>query len=139
MNQNKRLLELRLIIVAPNINLKTFLVNKHACIWKSIPVICYYGVSAHGKELVDVMSGFGAKGPLKKAVVTQDLHYYCASNIVSFLKDLFINDNQKHQFELESKEIQSLTISTIKRLQNTAHDRVFPWWLNSAKTKYLLL
>ena len=74
------------------------------------------------------MSGFGAKGPLKKAVVTQDLQYYYASNIVSFLKDLFIDDNQKHQFELESKEIQSITISAIKikdyRIQHMI--RLFP-------------
>ena len=82
---------------------------------KGIPVICYYGVSSHGKGLVDAMSGFGAKGPLWKAVVTQDLHYDCASNIVSFLKDLFINDdNQKHHFKLEPKEIQSITTSAIK-------------------------
>ena len=60
------------------------------------------------------MSGFGAKGPLRKAVVTQDLHYDCASNIVSFLKDPFINDNQKQHFELESKEIQSVTTIDIK-------------------------
>ena len=81
---------------------------------KGISVICYYGVSGHGKGLVDAMSGFGAKGPLRKAVVTQDLHYDCASNIVSFLKDPFINDNQKQHFELESKEIQSVTTIDIK-------------------------
>ena len=57
---------------------------------KGIPVICYYWVFGHGKGLVDVMSGFGAKGPLRKAVVTQDLHCDCASNIVSFLKDVSI-------------------------------------------------
>ena len=60
------------------------------------------------------MSGFGAKGPLRKAVVNQDLHYDCASSIVSFLKDPFINDNQKQHFELESKEIQSVTTIDIK-------------------------
>ena len=82
---------------------------------KGIPVICY-GVSGHGKGLVDAMSSFGAKGLLRNAVVTQDLHYGCESNIVSFLKDLFINDNQKHHFELASKEIQSITTSAINMI-----------------------
>ena len=81
---------------------------------KGIPVIYYYGVSSDGERLVDAMSGFGAKGPLRKVVATQDLDYDCASNIVSFSKDIFINDNQKHHFELLSKEFQSMTTSAIK-------------------------
>ena len=35
-------------------------------------------------------------------------------SILYLLKDLIINDNQKHHFELESKEIQAITTSTIK-------------------------
>ena len=35
-------------------------------------VIVYYGASGHRKGLVDAMSGFGVKGPLRKAVLTQD-------------------------------------------------------------------
>ena len=81
---------------------------------KGIPVICHYADSSHGKGLVDAISDFRAKDPLRKAVVIQDLHCDCGSNIVSFLKDLFINDNQKHHFELRSKEIQSITTSAIK-------------------------
>ena len=34
------------------------------------------------------MTGFGTKCPLRKTVVTQDLHYDYASNNVSYLHDL---------------------------------------------------
>ena len=44
-----------------------------------------FGVSRHGKGLVDVMSGFGVKDPLRKAVVTEDLHYDSVQDIFSYL------------------------------------------------------
>ena len=47
---------------------------------KGVPVICYYGVSHHGKGLVDPMSGFESKGPSRKAFFTQDSHYGGASH-----------------------------------------------------------
>ena len=36
-------------------------------------VISYYGASGHGKGLVDAMSGFGAKEPIRKAVYGKNL------------------------------------------------------------------
>ena len=33
---------------------------------KDVPNIWYYDVSGHGKGLVDAVSGFGVKGPLRK-------------------------------------------------------------------------
>ena len=45
--------------------------------WKtlavSLSIIIYYGVKGHGKGLVDSMSGFGIKTPLKRAIVTEEL------------------------------------------------------------------
>ena len=35
-----------------------------------IYIYIYYGAPGHGKGLVDAMSGFGVKGPLRKAVIT---------------------------------------------------------------------
>ena len=73
-----------------------------------IPIICYFGVSGHGKGLVDAMSGFGVKGPLRKAVVTEDLHYDSAQDIVSYLLELFKDDPYKIHFELNPQEIHSV-------------------------------
>ena len=44
-------------------------------------IITYYGASGHGKGLVDAMSGFGVKGPLKKAVINNDFSYRKAEDI----------------------------------------------------------
>ena len=52
-------------------------------------VIIYFGVSGHGKRLVDAMSRFGVKGPLMRAVITQDLHYQCAKDIHNYLSNNF--------------------------------------------------
>lgn len=48
-------------------------------------VIVYYGVSDHGKGLVDAMSGFGVKGSLQRAVTTSNLDYSDSIEIYNFL------------------------------------------------------
>ena len=68
-------------------------------------VILYYGVAGHGKGLVDAMSSFGVKAPLRRAVITHDFTYNCASDIHSYLQKLFENDEQKHHFFLEDTTI----------------------------------
>ena len=79
-----------------------------------IPIICYFGVPGHGKGLVDAMSGFSVKGPLRKAVVTEDLHYDSAQDIVSYLQELFKDDPYKIYFELNPQEINSVDKIAVK-------------------------
>ena len=62
---------------------------------KNITVICYYGVAGHGKGLVDSMSAWGVKTPLRKAIINQDFWYLNASDIVVYLKQLFMDDDKK--------------------------------------------
>ena len=40
-------------------------------------IILYYGVSGHGKGLVDSMSSFGVKGPLPKSIITENFFSTC--------------------------------------------------------------
>ena len=47
--------------------------------------IVYYGVLGHGKDLVDAMSAFGVKGPIKKAVLREDFSYHKALDIQEYL------------------------------------------------------
>ena len=44
---------------------------KELAMEKGVPAIDYFGASGHGKGLVDAMSGFGVKGPLRRAVITR--------------------------------------------------------------------
>ena len=68
-------------------------------------VIVYYGVSGHGKGLVDAMSGFEVKGPLQRKVITSNLNYSNASDIHEFLTNKFHADDKKHYFNIESGKI----------------------------------
>ena len=70
-----------------------------------IPIIRYFGVSGHGKGLIDPMSGFGFKGPLRKVVIIEDLHYDSPQDVVSYLQQLFKDDPYKIHFELNPQEI----------------------------------
>ena len=67
------------------------------------PVIAYYGVCGHGKGLVDAMSAFGVKTPLRRAVVTDDLEYSSAQDICDFLTNKFSNEFPEKQYYVFEK------------------------------------
>ena len=69
--------------------------------------IIYYGISGHGKGLVDVMSAFGVKSSLSRAVITKNLHYNSAEDIHQYLSDLFKDDKTKFYTILTSEDIES--------------------------------
>ena len=93
---------------------------------KGVPGIAYFDASGHGKGLVDAMSGFGVKGPLRRAVITQDLHYDSTSDIVSFLSNLFSDDTATNHYELTVNEISKVNKSGY---YETTHVILFSRWL----------
>ena len=59
---------------------------------KSKYIFCYltyYGISGHGKGLVDGMRAFGVKNVLRKAIVTENLSYHNTSDIYNYLMKIF--------------------------------------------------
>ena len=66
----------------------------------------YFVRAGHGKGFVDAMSGFGVKGPLWKAVVTENLSYSSSEEIHSYLQQLFQSDDKKHYYLLGESEIE---------------------------------
>ena len=57
------------------------------------PILIYYGVNGHGRGMVDGMSSFGVKAPLRRAIVTTDFFYNKAEQLVSFLKSMCVNES----------------------------------------------
>ena len=55
-------------------------------------------VSRHGKGLVDSMSEFGVKGPLRRAIVTEGKYFRNSSEVRKFLSRKFEQSNFK-QYE----------------------------------------
>ena len=70
-------------------------------------IIVYYGVSGHGKGLVDAMSGFGVKGPIRRAVVTKSFSFTTAEDIYNYLYNLFEIDKQKELYLVTPETIHS--------------------------------
>ena len=49
----------------------------------------FYVVAGHGWGLIDTMSSFGVKQPLKHDIITNDNWFPTANGLVLFLKRLF--------------------------------------------------
>ena len=61
-----------------------------------IKMIWFYGEPGHGRGLVDAMSSFGCKQPLKQDIIINDTWYDSAENMVAFLKGHFEGDTSKY-------------------------------------------
>ena len=59
-------------------------------------VIVYYGVKGHGKGLVDAMSGFGVKTPLKRAIITEDFFFNKSVHLNRYLQEINVSENRKY-------------------------------------------
>ena len=94
-------------------------------------IIWYYGVPGHGRGLVDGMSGFGVKTPLRKAIIVNDFFYECAGELTTFLLEKFNGDNSKYYKEFDSKTLnasRNSCKSTLKTQQKITNDSIFSRW-----------
>ena len=66
-----------------------------------IQVLLVYGIPGHGKWLVDSMSSFGVKGPLRQAIVRENFWYTNSQDIKDYLTMKFVNDDTKSYFVLD--------------------------------------
>ena len=71
-------------------------------------IVSFYGTSGHGKGLVDAMSSFGVKAPIRRAVLTEDFSYRNAKDIFDYLTLLLTNIINKHYILLDGDEIQDV-------------------------------
>ena len=98
-------------------------------------VLVYYGVSGHGKGLVDAMSAFGVKGPLQRAVVTSDFSHSNSKDIYEFLHK-YHDDETKHYFLIDKDEITEKRKSKALLIIKDCIEKyvsVFPSWLCADK------
>ena len=68
----------------------------------------FYGVPGHGRGLIDAMAWFGCKGPMRKAIITDDSWFKNAQEMTSFLKNRFQNDPKKEHHLIEDKKAANL-------------------------------
>ena len=68
-------------------------------------IIVYYGVPSHGKGLVDAMSRFGVKSPLRRVVITSNFCYKNYLDFCNYLTETFSSNDKKHYFVLDLETI----------------------------------
>ena len=69
------------------------------------PIILYYGVNGHGSGLVDAMSGFGVKSPLRRKIITDDFYLENANELEVFLKGEFEDDDRKMYTSIKHEDL----------------------------------
>ena len=60
-------------------------------------IILYYGVNGHGRGLVDAMSGFGVKSPLRRLIIVEEYFFNTADELCSKMVDVFAEDVETGQ------------------------------------------
>ena len=60
---------------------------KKLAIHHKITVVWFYGEPGHGRGVVDAMSSFGCKHPLKNAILADDKWFPNTLSMVTFLKE----------------------------------------------------
>ena len=59
------------------------------------PIIIYYGIAGHGRGLVDAMSGFGLKTPLRRAIVCENFWFNTSKELYDFITEKYSTDTSK--------------------------------------------
>ena len=68
-------------------------------------MLLFYGMAGHGKGLVDSMSSFGVKMPIREAIVREDFWYKDSKEIERFLSLKFFEDPKKNYYVLQPDEL----------------------------------
>ena len=99
----------------------TFAAMVQLAIKYDIDIFWIYGAPGHGRGLVDAMSSFGCKGPLRKSIITSEdeLFFTNANEMKTFLSDYFAEDATKKYFLVdEQKNAEKRQIKKEDRPQN---------------------
>ena len=89
-----------------------------------ITVTWFYSVSEHGKGLVDTMSSFGCKGPLRMAIKANDEWFSCAAAMVDYLADYFEDDQTKEHYLVDPSVTAKQRRSKNKELKITGNRKL---------------
>ena len=70
----------------------------------NIDIYWFYGAAGHGRGLVDAMSSFGCKGPLRKYIITDNKFFNDANEIFNYLDKHFEFDESKMYYLIDEEE-----------------------------------
>ena len=79
-------------------------------------IIVYYGAAGHGRCLVDGMSSWGVKNPLRKLIIIADFWWLHASQLVKLFHDKGFQCENRDYSELTVDYIQSFPKDSAKKI-----------------------
>ena len=81
----------------------TFFQMKKLAKLKNLIILWFYGAPGHGRGLVDAMSSFGCKQPLRRHILATDKWFATAYEMVEYLKKHFKerHDNTKEHYHVD--------------------------------------
>ena len=68
-------------------------------------IIVFYGVSGHGKGLVDAINAFGVKNPLKSMVICENFQFDSSLDIFNGLREKFIEKENRHYYHIPLEDL----------------------------------
>ena len=68
-------------------------------------IIVYYGAAGHGRGLVDGMSSWGVKTPLRKHIILADWYWHTASKLVEMFTERGFSSDTRHYAEITIDEV----------------------------------
>ena len=75
-----------------------------------ITIVWFYDEPGYGKGIVDSMSSFGCKQPLRKAIIDKDMWFEFASDMLDYLTNHFSDDLSKNHYLIDAE-----TLADIRR------------------------
>ena len=80
-------------------------------------IIAYFGAAGHGRCLVDGMSSFGVKNPLRKSIIAEDFYWATAAELVAFFHKNGMHSQNRVYKELTKEEIASHSTVTPRSIK----------------------
>ena len=68
-------------------------------------IVVYYGPAGHGRGLVDGMSSWGVKTPLRKHIIIADWFWYTSSELVNMFIERGFSSDTRHYTEIAVEEM----------------------------------
>ena len=116
-------------------SLHTFQMMKELAIKYGIQISWFYGEAGHGRGLVDAMSHFGVKKPLKDAIVTCDKFFEKAIDMV-----LYLNEIKAVEAAYSNREYQHVDSSktALKRITHVKRNNIFNHPIKGSRKMHLI-
>ena len=85
----------------------TFYQMRELAIKLKIDIFWFYGAPGHGRGIIDAMSSFGCKKPLRRSIIAEDNWFADAQSMIQYLTHYFKDDTSKEHYIIDEEKTAS--------------------------------